>query len=76
MCFVCFSEINSYYFLKQRKPVDLCDGDGLCFLCGLDDIYYSDELQLQRVQGFLRTSLCYLPLLQAACTFDRFLCAE
>jgi hypothetical protein len=24
--------INSDYFLKQRQPVDLCNGEVLCFL--------------------------------------------
>jgi hypothetical protein len=43
--------INSDYFLKQRQPVDLCDGEVLCFLCGTDWIlkYYLDEIRLQRV---------------------------
>jgi hypothetical protein len=38
--------INSDYFLKQRQPVDLCNGEVLCFLCGTDWIlkYYLDEL--------------------------------
>jgi hypothetical protein len=28
MCFVCLSE-KRYYFLKQHKPVDLCNGEEL-----------------------------------------------
>jgi hypothetical protein len=31
--------VNSDYFLKQRQPVDLCNGEVLCFLCGTDYIY-------------------------------------
>jgi hypothetical protein len=27
---------NRDYFLKQRQPVDLCNGEELCFLCGTD----------------------------------------
>jgi NADH:ubiquinone oxidoreductase subunit E len=44
--------INSDYLPKQRQPVDLCNGEVLCFLCGTDCIlkYYSDELRLQRVK--------------------------
>jgi hypothetical protein len=44
--------VNSDYFLKQRQPVDLCNGEVLCFLCGTDRIliYYLDELRLQRVE--------------------------
>jgi hypothetical protein len=43
--------VISDYFLKQRKPVDLCNGEELCFLCGTDWIlrYYLDELRLQRI---------------------------
>jgi hypothetical protein len=26
--------VNSDYFLKQRSPVDLCNGEVLRFLCG------------------------------------------
>jgi hypothetical protein len=42
--------INSYYFFVQHKPVDLGNGEELCFLCGTDWIlkYYSNELRLQR----------------------------
>jgi hypothetical protein len=41
--------VNSDYFLKQRQPVDLYNGEVRCFLCGTDWIlvYYLDELQLQ-----------------------------
>jgi hypothetical protein len=28
--------VNSYYILKQRQPVDLCNGEELRFLCGTD----------------------------------------
>jgi uncharacterized protein with PQ loop repeat len=28
--------VNSGYFLKHRYPVDLCNGEVLCFLCGTD----------------------------------------
>jgi hypothetical protein len=28
--------INSDYFLKQLQPVDLCNVEVLCFLCGTD----------------------------------------
>jgi hypothetical protein len=44
--------VNSDYFLKQQKPVDLCNGEELCFLCGTDWIlkYYSNKLRLQRVK--------------------------
>jgi hypothetical protein len=43
--------VNCDYLLEQREPVDLCDGEVLCFLCGTDWIlkYYLDELRLQRV---------------------------
>jgi hypothetical protein len=43
--------VNSYYFLKQRQPVDLCNGEVWCFLRGTDLIlkYYLDELRLQGV---------------------------
>jgi hypothetical protein len=27
---------NSDYFLKQRLPVDICNGEAFCFLCGTD----------------------------------------
>jgi hypothetical protein len=39
--------VNSDYFRIQRLPVDLCNGEVLCFLCGKDWIikYYLDELQ-------------------------------
>jgi hypothetical protein len=41
--------VNSYYFRKQRKPVDLCNGEVWCFLCGTDWIlkYYLDEHELK-----------------------------
>jgi hypothetical protein len=47
--------VNSDYFLKQRWPVDLCNGEELCFLCGTDWIlkYYLDELRLQKVKQTL-----------------------
>jgi hypothetical protein len=50
--------INSDYFLKQRQPVDLCNGEVRCFLCGTDGIlnYYSDELRLQRVNDAVISS--------------------
>jgi hypothetical protein len=40
---------SSDYFLKHRQPVDLCNGEVLCFLCGTDWIikYSLDELRLQ-----------------------------
>jgi hypothetical protein len=28
--------VNSDYFLKQRQPTDLCNGEVWCFLCGTD----------------------------------------
>jgi hypothetical protein len=28
--------LNSDYFPKQHQPVDLCNGEVLCFLCGTD----------------------------------------
>jgi hypothetical protein len=45
ICTICFNShffslfrtiltVNSNYFLKQRYPVDLCNGEELCFLCG------------------------------------------
>jgi hypothetical protein len=39
--------VNKGYFLKQYQPVDLCNGEVLCFLCGTDWIlkYYLDELR-------------------------------
>jgi hypothetical protein len=45
--------VNSDYFINQRYPVDLCNGEELCFLCGTDLIlkYYLDELRLQRVNS-------------------------
>jgi hypothetical protein len=30
--------VNSDYFLKQRYPVDLCNGEVRCFLCGKNDV--------------------------------------
>jgi hypothetical protein len=41
--------INRDYFLNQRSPVDFCNAEELCFLCGTDWIlkYYIDELQVQ-----------------------------
>jgi hypothetical protein len=46
-------------FLKQRQPVDLCDGHVLCFACGAYSIlkYHLDELRLQRGKMFMK---CYL----------------
>jgi hypothetical protein len=46
--------VNSYYFLKQLQPIDLCNGEVLCFVCGTDWIikYYLDELRLQKVKMF------------------------
>jgi hypothetical protein len=43
--------INNDYFLKQHQPVDLWNGEVLCFLSGTDWIlkYYFEELLLQRV---------------------------
>jgi hypothetical protein len=43
--------VNSDYFLKQHQLTVLCNGYGLCFLCGTYWIfkYYLDELRLQRV---------------------------
>jgi hypothetical protein len=43
---------NSDYFLEQRQPVDLFNGEELCFFCGPDLIlkYYLDEHRLQRVK--------------------------
>jgi hypothetical protein len=34
--FLMILSVNSDYFLKQRFPVDLCNGEVLCFLCGTD----------------------------------------
>jgi hypothetical protein len=44
--------INRDYFLKQHQPVNLCNGNVLCFLCGKEWIlkYYLDELWFQRVK--------------------------
>jgi hypothetical protein len=28
--------INSDYFLKQHQPIDICNGEVLCFLCGAE----------------------------------------
>jgi hypothetical protein len=49
--------VNSDYFLNQRQPADLCNGEALCFLCGTDWIlkYYLDELRLQRVKSHYLT---------------------
>jgi hypothetical protein len=49
--------INIDYFLKQRQPVDLCNGEVLCFLCGTDWIikYYVVLLRLQRVKRHCNT---------------------
>jgi hypothetical protein len=43
--------MNSDHFLKQHLPVDLWNGEVLCFLCGTAWIlkYYSEELRPQRV---------------------------
>jgi hypothetical protein len=42
--------VNIDYFLKQRQPADLCNGEVWCFLCGTDWIkYYLDEFRLQAV---------------------------
>jgi hypothetical protein len=44
--------VISYYFLKQRYPVDLCNGEVSCSLWGTDWIlkYCLDALRLQRVK--------------------------
>jgi hypothetical protein len=44
--------INSDYFPTQHLPVDLCNGEVQCFLCGTDWIlkHYLDELRLQSVK--------------------------
>jgi hypothetical protein len=41
-------DANNDYFLKQHRPVDLCNGEVLCFLYGTDWIlkYYLDQLRL------------------------------
>jgi hypothetical protein len=46
--------VNSDYFLEQRQPVYLCNGEVSCFLCGTDWIikYYLDELRLQTVNVY------------------------
>jgi hypothetical protein len=42
--------VNSDYFLKERKPVDLRNGEELCFLRGTYVLKcYLDEFRLQRV---------------------------
>jgi hypothetical protein len=50
---------NSDGFLKQRQPVDLCNGEVRYLLCGTDWIlkYYWDELWFQRV--------CIIPFLSS-----------
>jgi hypothetical protein len=50
--------VNSDYFFKQHQPVDLNNGEVLCFLCGTDCIlkYYLDKIRLQRI-NFTRTLL-------------------
>jgi hypothetical protein len=47
--------VNRDYFIKQRQPVDLSNGEELCFLRGTDWILkcYLDELRLQRVNWFV-----------------------
>jgi hypothetical protein len=54
-----FLKVNNDYFLRQRLPVDLCNGEELCFLCGTDWIlkYYLDELRLQRVNVTVKLHL-------------------
>jgi hypothetical protein len=44
--------VNTYYFLKRRQQVDLCNGEVWCFLCSTDLMlkYHLDELRLQRVK--------------------------
>jgi hypothetical protein len=44
--------VNSDYFLKQRQPVDLCNGEVWCFLCSTVWILkcYLYELRLQCVK--------------------------
>jgi hypothetical protein len=62
--------INSDYFLKQRKPVDPCGGEELCFLCGTGWIlkYYLDDFRLQKVDSIapisnFRTSAMFIVLM-------------
>jgi hypothetical protein len=52
-----FLTVNSDYVLKQRYPVDLCNGEELCFLCGTDwiRIYRADEIRFQRVSAICIT---------------------
>jgi hypothetical protein len=44
--------VNRDYFLQQRKPVDIRNGEVWCFLSGTDWIlkYYLGELRLQKVK--------------------------
>jgi hypothetical protein len=49
--FPIFLIVNTDYLPKQHWPVDLCNGDGLCSLRGMDWILkYLDELRLQTVK--------------------------
>jgi hypothetical protein len=43
--------VNSDYFLKQHQPVELCNGQVLCFSAVQTEFikYYLDKLKLQRV---------------------------
>jgi hypothetical protein len=42
---------SRYYFLKQHQTDYLCNGEVLCFLCGMDWIlqHYLDECRLRKV---------------------------
>jgi hypothetical protein len=55
--------ISSDYFLKQHWPVDICNGDVLCFLCGRNWIfkYYLDKLWLQMDSYHLLVCQTYVP---------------
>jgi hypothetical protein len=46
-----FKVLINDYFLKQRWPVDRCNGEVWCSLWGTDWIlkYYLDEIRLQKV---------------------------
>jgi hypothetical protein len=48
--------VNSDYLFEQILPVDLFNGEELCFLCGTDWIlkYYLDALSFK---GLMRNSL-------------------
>jgi hypothetical protein len=51
--------VNSDYFLKQRQPIDLCNGEVLCFLYDTELIikYFHELLRLKMIKMYLHFHL-------------------